>query len=579
MPSSTDLAKLVVSLEAQTAKYQRGLDRANKKLDRFTKRQDTQIQRIAGGFIKLAAAIGGVVSVSRGLSKLTQVSREFDILNAQLVTATGSTAGAAVAFKELEKFAATTPFALDQSVTAFQKLVNLGLTPSERALRSYGNTASALGKDLSQFIEAVADASVAEFERLKEFGIKARNQGDTIAFTFRGVTTQVKNSAAAIEQFLINIGEVEFAGALEERAKTLDGAISNLGDSWDGLFRTISRSGIGELIADSFRLATSALNDLSASISAFSGTEILSLQSEIAKLSDRIDFAESNALVANAFAAIGQSLDELKAQRAALVARLGELREQEGKFGSDLGQFKVGEQPALDFFAPNLESAGARRPFDPTGGLSTGFQEATEKAIELNEATADYNRMLLEAASNAPDLASITSAMYDQMADRIEAMVAKQEVARDAFIDLFSQNMVQAAEGGFDSILQSWTRTIQQMVARLAASKLFDLLKGIGGGGTGSFGGFITSVFGGGKQAGGPVSPGRTFLVGERGPELFTPPTAGRIHPAGSFGSSMVFNIDATGAEVGVEQRIEAAVERAVARANQQRDEDRRRGL
>lgn len=30
---------------------------------------------------------------------------------------------------------------------------------------------------------------------------------------------------------------------------------------------------------------------------------------------------------------------------------------------------------------------------------------------------------------------------------------------------------------------------------------------------------------------GGPVSAGQTYLVGERGPELFTPPTSGHIIP------------------------------------------------
>ena len=35
-----------------------------------------------------------------------------------------------------------------------------------------------MGKDLSQMIEAVADATTGEFERLKEFGIKAGKEGD-----------------------------------------------------------------------------------------------------------------------------------------------------------------------------------------------------------------------------------------------------------------------------------------------------------------------------------------------------------------------------------------------------------------
>jgi len=39
------------------------------------------------------------------------------------------------------------------------------------------------------------------------------------------------------------------------------------------------------------------------------------------------------------------------------------------------------------------------------------------------------------------------------------------------------------------------------------------------------------SLFSGARERGGPVQPGRTFLVGERGPELFTPNASGNITP------------------------------------------------
>ena len=48
---------------------------------------------------------------------------------------------------------------------------------------------------------------------------------------------------------------------------TLDGALSNLEDSWDGLFRAISSQGTGDLIAEQVRMAAAALDDMSASIS------------------------------------------------------------------------------------------------------------------------------------------------------------------------------------------------------------------------------------------------------------------------------------------------------------------------
>ena len=50
--------------------------------------------------------------------------------------------------------------------------------------------------------EAILEAQTGEFERLKEFGIKASKQGDDIKFTFKGVETKVKDSSTAITAYL-----------------------------------------------------------------------------------------------------------------------------------------------------------------------------------------------------------------------------------------------------------------------------------------------------------------------------------------------------------------------------------------
>jgi hypothetical protein len=57
----------------------------------------------------------------------------------------------------------------------------------------------------------------------------------------------------------------------------------------------------------------------------------------------------------------------------------------------------------------------------------------------------------------------------------------------------------------------------------------------------------IAGVFGGGRAAGGPVSAGTTYLVGENGPELFTSSTSGTIIPNGAMGGNTV-NITVNGA-------------------------------
>lgn len=254
-----DVAELAIKVAYDSA------DKAKKSLDGLTTsagKTEKATDSLGAQFTKLIAPLAATVSAVSALNKIVEVQRQFDILNAGLITATGSSEKAAVAFTALQQFAQKTPYDLAQAVDGFTKLVNLGLTPSEKALNSYGNTASALGKNLNQMIEAVADAATGEFERLKEFGIKAKNQGDTIQFTFQGVATTVKNNASEIENYLIALGDNQFAGAMQKRMDTLDGAISNLGDTWDSTFRLISQSGVGGVIEDAVKLATDALQEL-----------------------------------------------------------------------------------------------------------------------------------------------------------------------------------------------------------------------------------------------------------------------------------------------------------------------------
>ncbi|GDY37680.1 tape measure protein [Acidovorax sp. NB1] len=220
---------------------------------------------------RLAAGLFAGASFLGGVGKLVAVQREFDVLNSSLITVSGSAEIAAREFEWIEKFAKETPFGLAQATQGFVKMKALGLDPTRASLTSFGNTASAMGKDLNQMIEAVADASTGEFERLKEFGIKAKKEGDSVSLTFQGVTTTIGNSAQQITKYLEDIGNNQFGGAMAQRAKTLDGAIAELGDTWDGLFRTINERNAGTLIYDSVKLANGAIEDATTIIKALTG--------------------------------------------------------------------------------------------------------------------------------------------------------------------------------------------------------------------------------------------------------------------------------------------------------------------
>lgn len=244
-----DTASLIVRVSST------GVDKTTSQLNGLTK--------AAGA---AAAAIVSLETAKQVFSALVDSQRNFDKLNSGLITMTGSAENAAKAFSVLQQFAKETPYGLNQAVEGFTKLVALGLNPSKEALISYGNTAAAMGKDLNQMIEAVADASTFEFERLKEFGIKSSQQADTVSFTFRGVTTTVKKNSEEIQKYLLNIGNTDFAGAMETRSKTLDGQLSSLADSFDGLVLAVVQSGFGEAVGEQAATAEDAITALTDAI-------------------------------------------------------------------------------------------------------------------------------------------------------------------------------------------------------------------------------------------------------------------------------------------------------------------------
>ena len=63
----------------------------------------------------------------------------------------------------------------------------------------------------------------------------------------------------------------------------------------------------------------------------------------------------------------------------------------------------------------------------------------------------------------------------------------------------------------------------------------------------------LGKFFSGERANGGSVLSGRSYLVGERGPEVFTPSTSGMISPNSSLGggsTNVVVNVDASGSAV-----------------------------
>lgn len=98
-----------------------------------------------------------------------------------------------------------------------------------------------------------------------------------------------------------------------------------------------------------------------------------------------------------------------------------------------------------------------------------------------------------------------------------------------------------AAVDGTKSLADVASQTLRQVANILLQFGVNTALGGIPG---------FSQFFGGARANGGTVGGGRSYLVGEKGPELFTPGRTGSIAPSGSFGeTNVVVNVDASGSQ------------------------------
>ena len=87
---------------------------------------------------------------------------------------------------------------------------------------------------------------------------------------------------------------------------------------------------------------------------------------------------------------------------------------------------------------------------------------------------------------------------------------------------------------GFDELKGVAVSALDAIAGAAVKSGVESVLGGVVGKG-GGLAGALAGLLGGlpGRATGGPVSPGRAYVVGERGPEMFVPASSGRIEAGG----------------------------------------------
>ncbi len=182
-----------------------------------------------------------------------------------------------------------------------------------------------------------------------------------------------------------------------------------------------------------------------------------------------------------------------------------------------------------------------------------GIEELARVTALVKDNTIEANRNLKSWQEDLKGTAPFTegaAAAFQQFTDSLgndftiirDGLSGAFQIGSDALTEFLT-----TGEFSFRQFATNVIGQIQQIITQLLILKLVKSLAGEGGGGGGIVGAISGAAHGATVQPGGQGSP---FIVGERGPELFVPSTAGKIVPNGAGGGAapvvnvQVVNVD-----------------------------------
>jgi hypothetical protein len=186
---------------------------------------------------------GGLAAAGIGMigAKVIETTSNFERMEAVLTNTLGGQGMAQQVMRDITALAERTPFQVDALTDSWVRLANQGFKPNMEQMTMLGDLASSTGKDISMLSEAVIDAQVGEFERLKEFGIRAEKNGDRVKFSFKGQATEVAFTQGAIQDYVLSLGTLQgVQGSMAAQMNTTGGRISNMQDKLTSLYKEIA---------------------------------------------------------------------------------------------------------------------------------------------------------------------------------------------------------------------------------------------------------------------------------------------------------------------------------------------------
>lgn len=381
--------------------------------------------------------------------------------------------------------------------------------------------------------------------------------GAVLSAAFSVVGSVIGGVAAAVVQAAQ--GQFRMAGnILGEIRADIEKNVEELTDTFEALFNPPeinipdAASPINSIVVQSEQAANAAKKAAEAQKKALEDARS-TLQGMIADNRQAIDtFGDSEDVVIAYRLATGDLADK--------VRLLGEEGEEYARILQEqtLQQLRMTEaQEAAEEQAKKVADAlktqqdEAARIFDSTRTPLENFQKEIENLNALLEKGLINRDTYERAVKQSQDV-------FDEISKRgKDAFFDIEEAAKQAtrnIHDSLADFLYDPFQDGLDGMLSGFIDMLRRMAAEAAAAQILEGLGGFSG-----VGGFFTSLFGGARAQGGPVSAGRSYLVGERGPEMFVPSTSGQIVPNGGGGDVTVNLYESSSKAGNVNRRTDRA--------------------
>lgn len=225
-----EMSRPLFKISSNVGKVTKEMKTSRNQMNKWAKSASKNIDQVIKKTTKLGA--GMVVAVG-ALATKAGFGEAFAMegYKVQLETAVKDTKKASELMAKAVEFANKTPFETGSVVEATAKMEAYGIS-SKRWLSDVADMAGATNKSIDQATEAMADAVMGEWERLKEFGIKkdmlvaasSKKYGDQVVFNNKGqVIDQIK-----MQEILQETMKKKFSGGAKDLSKTSKGMWSTI---------------------------------------------------------------------------------------------------------------------------------------------------------------------------------------------------------------------------------------------------------------------------------------------------------------------------------------------------------------